>query len=112
MSQQWVASSASRETHLHTRGVEVVHDGHEARQHRNVLLLLQLGAQVRAHLADGLARRPPHVRAVVLQSLHRRRHPPPLTTAAVPGPTSLSLYIRTNSYGMRLPAQLPLFLLV
>ena len=61
--------------HLHSGRAEIVHDGHEARQDGGVLLVLQLRAQIRAHLPDGLTRRPPHVRARVLQPL-RSRAPP------------------------------------
>mmetsp|Transcript_12792 Transcript_12792/g.38564 ORF Transcript_12792/g.38564 Transcript_12792/m.38564 type:complete len:249 (+) Transcript_12792:1510-2256(+) len=39
-----------------------------------MLLLLQLRPQVRAHLSDGLARCPPHVRVLVLQPLDAHGH--------------------------------------
>ena len=59
--------------HLDPRLAEVVHDGHETRQDARVLAALQVRTQVGAHLAQRLARRPPHLRVLVLQTLRRLR---------------------------------------
>ena len=50
--------------------VEVVHDSHEAGQQARVLSFLKVWTQVRAHLAHGLACRPPHLGVLVPQALH------------------------------------------
>ena len=55
--------------HLDPGLAEVIHDGHEARQDARVLAALQVRPEVRAHLAQRLARRPPHLRVLVLQTL-------------------------------------------
>ena len=61
---------------LHSRVSKVVHQRHQSRQDARVLLLLQLGAQVRAHLAQRLAGRPPHLGVLVLQPLQPRNQTP------------------------------------
>lgn len=92
------------EVHLHSGRAEVVHDGHEARQDCGVLLVLQLRAQIRAHLPDGLTRRPSHMRAPVLQPLHRRAAPPApssATTAPHRGPTEAHPWLTCGEHGCR-----------
>jgi hypothetical protein len=49
--------------HLHPRAAKVVHQSHEGGQDLLAAPFLDVGAQVGAHLAQGLARRPPHLHA-------------------------------------------------
>ncbi len=60
--------------HLDAGLAEVVHDGHEARQDAGVLAGLQVRPQIRAHLAQCLARRPSHLRMLVCQTLRMSPH--------------------------------------
>lgn len=57
---------------LNPRILEVVHHSHEGRQNTGVLLLLQLRAEVSAHLSDSLASSPAHLWVPVLKTLGHR----------------------------------------
>ena len=49
-------------THLNPRVCEVVHERHDGRQHLGVVRVLQLRAEIGAHLTQGLAGGPPDLR--------------------------------------------------